>query len=247
MTTERQETRDRGGPHAAPPAGEELRDKVSEWAEANRERVGAAYDAVGPFDIDNDRMADLLLPLQAVAAVVDGIDALDAFPQVRRGGLTGTLRQYAKYLDERGREQEAQSPGVRLLAACREILREWPGSFLPTAGPIKELAAREEEPWAHYSHGRAITPHALGDLLRPYGIKSERNVKQTARGYTEASFGEAWERYLPPLTLGKASKASSPSNEQPDPVIPPWEVFVASLNGEAPSPLAARLREAFDG
>ena len=89
--------------------GKVLHDKLEQWAAANGEKIAEVYDTVQSFNIDNDRMADLLTPLQAVLTVLGGEEPLDI------------LQKYACGLDERDREQETQSPGVRLLVACREM------------------------------------------------------------------------------------------------------------------------------
>ena len=172
------------------PVGHAVRDRLAAWAVAVRDDVQAVYDRLEPFDIENDRMAELLMPLMAVAEV-DG------------GGHLDVLRQYADDLDRADAEAERMSPGVRLLAACREIFRavaDAPGDgrFLATANLIAKLVARTEEPWAAYVRGQAITPEALATLLRPYGIHSAKNRKQTFRGYTAHAFAEAWGRYLAP-------------------------------------------------
>ena len=176
--------------------GAKVKAELEQWAIDNAEKVKEAYDRLEPFAIENDRMADLLMPLQAVVAVAD----LDG-----SGGLAGVLREYAESLDERDREADRQDPGVRLLVACQEIFTETAkatkcpsvlGVFLPTELLLLELKARTEEPWATYTRGLPITPEALAKLLRQYGIRSERNRDQSARGYVGARFKDAWDRYL---------------------------------------------------
>jgi hypothetical protein len=150
------------------------------------------YDGIEPFDIENDRMAELLTPLQAVLKVTGGPKAVEV------------LKEYAKGLDERDKQQEMQSPEVRMLNACREIYDELGVKFLPTSSKNgettlqKQLVARKEEPWAHWSRGERITPEAIANLLREFGIRSERNKAQTAKGYYRQRFEEAWARYLAP-------------------------------------------------
>ena len=162
---------------------------LEKWAKSNGKTVATVYDRLTPFDIENDRMAELLLPLQAMLTVACK-DAL------------GTLEEYAQSLDSRDKEQEMQSPGVRLLVACRELFapsRSYPAGFLfiPTELLIARLVNRGEEPWHRWCRGQPITGEALANLLRPYGIKPGRNKQQTARGYHAADFREAWDCYLP--------------------------------------------------
>jgi hypothetical protein len=181
------------------PIGNAVREKVQEWAHDNGERVAEIYGRIEPFPIDNDRMAELLMPLQAVLEAAGAARALKV------------LEQYATGLDDRDREQEAQSPGVRLLAACRDIFGA-KYSFYPTVTLIKELLKRTEEPWHRWNRGQPITDEALANLLRPYGIRPARNKAQTARGYFAADFKESWERYLPALPQKIPATTANPSS-----------------------------------
>ncbi|MSQ94326.1 MAG: DUF3631 domain-containing protein [Gemmataceae bacterium] len=169
------------------PIGHELRAKVEAWTAANREKVAKVFDRLEPFSIANDRMAELLMPLQAVLEVADK----------KRLPI---LQEYAELLDAKDREAERMSPGVRLLTACKEIFaRVKPtakdGRFLKTPDLIVKLVERSEEPWARLSHGEQINAETLARLLRPYGIKPDRSKDQKHRGYFANDFQEAWDRY----------------------------------------------------
>jgi hypothetical protein len=189
--------------------GQDLSKKLQKWAEASARRAAAVYYTLEPFNIRNDRMADLLLPLQAVLMVSAGPGP---GPAPDRVGLE-VLQKYANALDARDREQEMLSPGVRLLAACRDIFLAAGKSFLPTTDLIKLLVRREEEPWRRWCNGEHITPEALANLLRPYGIKSTPDRTRKHRGYCIFKFHEAWERYLPPRkTPETPSNAPNPSS-----------------------------------
>lgn len=200
--------------------GQAIHDKLEQWAGENGDRAAVVYDKLEPFDIDNDRMADLLTPLQAVLTVLEGSEGSEGI--FKGGPRTGTpletLRGYAEGLDERDREQETQTPGVRLLAACREIFgtfKEPPtggSKWLGTDQLISVLVQREEEPWHRWNKGQPITRETLANLLRPYGIRSAFNKERTGKGYYAYNFGEAWNRYLP---LEIPSNPSNPSNPSP--------------------------------
>lgn len=189
----------------AEPEGEAIRTQLEAWATANQGRVQQVYDALEPFDLENDRLAEMLLPLMAVATVV----APDRLPE---------LEEYAESIQAKEREAERQSPGVMLLAACRDIFAPpkgkpySPGRFISTSDLILRLVVREEEPWATFTRGGTITPEAMATLLRPYGIQSTRNKTQTARGYTGRAFEEAWARYLPTPPGNPVSPVSPVSN-----------------------------------
>lgn len=169
------------------PEGQLLREEVESWVEENRERIASIYDNLEPFPIENDRLAELLLPLQAVATVVDS-------------NLLEVLEQYATSLDRD--EQDRLSPGALLLQACKAIFNN--RDFIPTENLISSLCEREDEPWARWNHGGIITAEALARLLKPYGIKPGKVQKKvlgkvkSTRGYYARDFQDAWDRYLPP-------------------------------------------------
>jgi len=182
------------------PIGKALHDELERWAASNADQVAEIYGQMLPLSINNDRMAELLMPLQAVLQV--------AAPE-----LLKILESYAVGLDKR--EEDTMSPSIQLLAACREIMMEnrtvMKTGFIPTKMLLKSLLQRDWEPWRHLSHGRELTPHALGNLLRSFGIRPDRNKEQTMRGFCVQDFQEAWDRYLPPLPPAEASEASNPS------------------------------------
>jgi hypothetical protein len=182
--------------------GLKLNEWIQGWVEKHKTDVASTYEKLEPFDIDNDRMADLLLPLQAILKV-NGEE-----------GFLELLKGYAEGLGERDRRQESQSQGVRLLAACREIFSSRPPwvSFLGTNDLIDELKKREEEPWGTFRYGKPINPEGLAKLLGPYDIKSGRNKDQSARGYFKADLQKAWDLYLPPDPSAPQENPSIPAN-----------------------------------
>lgn len=182
------------------PRATAIRERLRQWAADNEEFADIIYPHIKPLDIENDRMIDLLMPLQVVLYLDD-----------RRDGLA-TLSAYALSLEERDKRQESQSWGVRLLTACREIFDG--ESFIPTATLIEQLIARDEEPWHRWNRGDGMNPESLAKLLRPYGITPQHNRTRTQRGYFASNFEEAWGRYLPSLPLespSNPSKMSTPS------------------------------------
>jgi hypothetical protein len=170
--------------------GKQLAVQLGEWAAHQRvqEKLKEIYDNLDLLDIANDRMAELLLPLQAVLVERVGPKP-GSYPfQV--------LKRYTESLATKEQEAERQSEGVQLLMACREIFQA--EDFLSTQDLIKRLVSRDEEPWGEISQGKEITPRKLALLLEPFGIKPARNDTQTERGYYRHSFKDAWARYLPP-------------------------------------------------
>jgi hypothetical protein len=116
------------------PLGKEIQDALKQWALDNLERVSDVYDTLDPFPIENDRMAELLLPLQAVLTVID------------EQALT-ILEKYAHEIDQA--EQDRMSPGTQLLNACRDIFGQ--NSFVSTASLLAALIERREEPWGRWN------------------------------------------------------------------------------------------------
>jgi hypothetical protein len=177
-------------------------ERIELWVERHDKEIEEAYDALVPFDIANDRMADLLRPLQAIL-LVDG-----------NKDLLALLKQYAEGLEERDRQQEQQDDGTCLLTACREIYREkerdnqLEDGFLPTNDLILALKAREEEPWETIRHGEPINGHMLSRMLKRYQIKSSRRPEdRNIRGYWRGDFEKVWLLYLSPDTSEEAPEA----------------------------------------
>ncbi len=170
------------------PEGKAISADIEQWAAENEQRIAEIYDSIEPFDIENDRLAELLLPLQAVLTLVDK-RALEF------------LWQYAREIDQA--EQDRVTPGVLLLMACFEIFGK--RDFQPTAFLLESLNQRLEEPWHRWNHGRELSPEGLARLIKPFGIKPSRIQRkigagkvQTTRGYHRHDFIDAWARYLPP-------------------------------------------------
>ena len=163
-----------------------LYDEIENWADENGQQAADAYDELAPFSIENDRLAELLVPLQAVLLVVDN-------------SLLPALEVYARKVDDA--EDDKASPGVLLLGACRELFGSH--KFVGTKELIAGLTDREEEPWQHWRRGEPISAEAIAKLLRPFGIRPARVQQKvagkvlTTRGYYAKDFLAVWDRYLP--------------------------------------------------
>lgn len=164
---------------------------LGKWARRKKNIVTRAHDNLELFDLQNDRMAELLAPLQAIVTVANPKSLY-------------SLREYAMTLDR----DDNVLPGVKLLASCRAILI--PGKkFISTDDLLTKLLARTEEGWATWTYGRAVTARALSDLLRPFNILPKHNHDKTKRGYYRHDFLEAWSRYL----CDEPSEPSEPSSK----------------------------------
>ncbi len=188
----------------AEPIGQKISKEIEKWADEHGDKIAELYDTLDTFDMENDRMAELLLPLQAVLKVADE----SRIPE---------LQEYANSLDEK--DEAIESDGVRLLAACREIfsgVKSKDGQkFLSTESLIQNLLFRTEEPWSRWRHGARITPEALANILRPYGIRSGRPKDQSARGFFAYDFEESWGRYLPPIPQKNPTNPPNKAGSKP--------------------------------
>ena len=169
------------------PKGKDISGRVTKWAARKRKKLTRVYEELEPLPIQNDRMAECLLPLETVVR----LDAPELHP---------ALVEYARRREEAEREAERESPAVLLLWACREIFDgvRADGSgrkFIATSTLIARLVGRREGEWSKFTRGGQITPHALAGLLRPYGIKPGMSADRRARGYHAADFAEAWASY----------------------------------------------------
>ena len=90
------------------PEAKALSKRIDDWAKRKRKRLTGLYEEAEPLDVANDRMAEILLPLDAVLT-------LDA-PELRPA-----LIEYAARHEEAERAAEQMTPGIRLLIACREV------------------------------------------------------------------------------------------------------------------------------
>jgi putative DNA primase/helicase len=122
-------------------------------------------------DVLNDRAADNWSPLLAIADII-GQD----WPE--------KAREAARVLSGET-EMDTASIGVRLLGDIRDLFQEKDRDRFSSQQLCDHLAELEERPWAQWRHGKALTPHQLARLLRPYKISSRtiREVGATMKGY----------------------------------------------------------------
>jgi hypothetical protein len=171
--------------------GKSLREKILQWSVENAAKIQKTYTSIQRLKIKNNRMADLLKPLQTILTLIGDPYQLCL------------LEQYAHSLDKRDKKQAKQSDGVKLLIACKEIFEQVEptikdGLFIPTEILINELLSRKEEGWNIISKGyKPITSHKLANMLFEYDVEPEHNHNKTIRGYYAAKFDDAWRRYLP--------------------------------------------------
>ena len=172
-----------------------IADELSSWAsdEDVLEKLRAARPAI-PDELA-DRAADISEPLLAIADEAGG-----EWPQAARAALVALLRVNSEEHDE---------PGVKLLAAIRDVFAAAGKKQLPTAVILRELSNRdEEEAWTTQwlraiNSGNTRGPAArMAALLKPFGVSGGTirvGDASTPKGYRIEVFADAFSRYLPDL------------------------------------------------
>jgi hypothetical protein len=182
---------------------------VEEEVQPLRERLSAAAsDSIGalstarpelPAELD-DRAADCWEPLLAIADLVGG-----DWPE--------RARRAARLLSTKEREDD--SLGVKLLSDIRDLFDKRGCGRIARTELVAALVAFEERPWGDL-RGKPLNGRKLGQLLRPYRIRS-RTVRlsneKTVNGFKREQFEDSWRRYLP----AEASHQSHPADDRTTP------------------------------
>ena len=91
--------------------------------------------------------------------------------------------------------------GVRLLADIKTLFDADPQAHcMSSATMVESLTKDEEEPWAEFTRGKALTQNRLAKLLGAYRITSQTVTppgQKDAKGYYRSQFEDAWSYYLP--------------------------------------------------
>jgi hypothetical protein len=174
----------------AVPAGEELRDRLADWADAQLPTLRAARPE-RPLEI-RDRLAECWVPLFAIADAAGG----DWPASARAAALD--VHGLSKGHDDDQDDPARLSLGVRLLHAIHAAFGEhdalWTGDLLD------QLNADDEAPWATWNDRAGINARDLATRLRAFGVHRSADIKldgTTRKGYRAKWFADAWHRYLP--------------------------------------------------
>jgi hypothetical protein len=157
----------------------EIRDRLDQWATAlmpTAQECAEQQQVELPVD---DRAADVWEPLLVVAHLAGG-----NWPE--RG-----CAACVELVSKAGEDDTDSSPGQLLLQDIQAIMEL---AFMPSADLCAALNALPESPWGAIP----LTPHRLGQRLKPYGIKTRHIADRSRRGYHRVDFEDAWHRYLPP-------------------------------------------------
>ena len=168
-----------------------LRRKAARWAADNLLRLRDLDPAVP--EALHDRAQDNARAICAIADLAGGV-----WPDRVRGALLGLAGQS---------DDEPQSAGVLLLRDIAEMLERRNGDKIGSANLCAELYALEESPWAEWRRGSPITPRGVAKLLKPFGIKPNRD--RAGSYYPLRGFADALNRYLPGTPAETATSATS--------------------------------------
>lgn len=165
------------------PAGHALRGQLEAWAAQCRALPNFNFPEM-PGVIE-DRDADCWEDLIAVADFAGG----DWPTRARKAAVEFVIAA----------KEGSPSLGVRLLSDLRNYVFK-DADELATSEILQRLQDVEEAPWGTLYRGEPIDPRGLANLLKQYGVTSQRirpdGVKQQ-RGYTKVSLADPWARYLP--------------------------------------------------
>jgi Protein of unknown function (DUF3631) len=149
-----------------------------------------------PNELD-DRAADAWEPLFAIADVAGG-----EWPRKARAAAIALSS---------GRDDDEAGLAHRLLVDTHAVFTGADADKLPTVELIERLVDIETSPWGDL-FGKTITPHKLGRMLKPYGIKTRHSG--AFRGFLRTDFEDAWERYV--TTVDDSKRPN-----RPIPLAPP--------------------------
>ena len=157
-----------------------VRQFLFEWSEgaAPSTTVVALPHGVG------NRMQDNWEPLLRVAAM-----AGDSW-------VARALKAF-NVIEVQRKPEKVGSSGSELLTDIREILRGEVAPEVPSNVLLDKLLCYRDSDWMIANHGRPISGKWLAKTLKLYGVHPKR--RSACNVYLLADFGDAFDRYLPPL------------------------------------------------
>ncbi|MFE4800104.1 DUF3631 domain-containing protein [Streptomyces sp. NPDC056708] len=196
--------------------GNELRDRLAQWADQVRDDIAGRWPEM-PEGV-TDRPADVWEPLLSVADAAGG-----DWPERARTACVELVN--AARADDKG------SLGIRLLTDLRDHVMAGIDR-MPTVAILDRLCALDEAPWADMS-GRPLDSRGLAKMLGEYMTTDNtpvkaRNIKSAGtvlKGYYAADLHDAWQRYCPPPPSGAATSATSATSQVSGPETVAAELF----------------------
>jgi hypothetical protein len=196
-----------------------LKRKIARFVADNETQL-SAIEPNPPLAVDSDRARDMWEPLLAVADVIG-----DDWPERARKAGKALVDASEQGLGEANVDvlllSDIRDIFVREFPLDREADREGPGR--PDDGPklatkdlLEKLHGLEERPWGAWGRARKpMTDKALGDRLRPYGVRSRtiRVGTLTPKGYHLHAFQDAFARYMPTSSFPKRHTATNAAKQ----------------------------------
>jgi hypothetical protein len=176
--------------------GRDMLPAMHDWVSKHRNQIARIYRSPGShLGFLHARQADIWRPLFAIAQVL----CPERLEELRATALRLT--------DEKRQFEQETSPELNLLRGCRQVLENLknPEKF-STEIFITGLASLPESAWGN------ITALDLSKKLLPFGIRpAQLWIRgRNFRGYTAASFQDAFARYLEkPATPPRAASAAA--------------------------------------
>jgi Protein of unknown function (DUF3631) len=180
------------------PEGLALHDRLTDWADSVRDRIGCAQCWPEMPEGVTDRPADVWEPLLTVAALVGG-----DWPQRARDACLAFIV---------GARDDTVSAGIRLLGDLHGVFGVH--EVMATETILNGLHKLDEAPWRDW-YGHPLNPRELAKLLKPYGVSSTkvRIGEASVRGYRREDLWDPWHRY------GVLSNLSGTSGTSGTPLI----------------------------
>ena len=208
----------------------EIGRKLARFMLDNQIKIGEA-DIEPPEEL-HDRAADNWRPMMAIAAVAGG-----EWPE--------RARKAALALEEA--DLAVEDLCVDLLADIKSIFEAQQDPerrrTLFSVELMSALLSMTDRPWLECGqNGRALSERQMSDLLKPFGIKTHKNVRrgaQQAKGFRTEEFTEAYARYLP-------SSGGVPGSQGPNQGNPPVSEDREWVPRRVPGPVPAERRRTWD-
>ena len=159
------------------------------------------------------------IPDELTDRAADGWEPLFAIADAAGGNWPEDARDAAKALSVRpGNSDGALS--IRLLADIKDVFAHASTDRIFSRDLLAALAMIEDAPWGEMPgrSGRPLSAHALGRLLRPYGISS-RDVRippTNGKGFLAEDFVDVWARYTSETTPEHRSNGDNVTNRTAD-------------------------------
>ena len=162
--------------------------QAARWALDHGEELARAEPLVPP-EVQSDRARDNWRPLLAIAEALGG----DWAARTRQAAL-----ELSAVVDDGLRGDV----GLLLLHDMQTIFDTRKSDRVDTTTILSDLAAMDERPWPTFSGGRAMGAERLANLLKPFGIHSQKwsdggAKRDFHRGYFRQDFAKAFASYLP--------------------------------------------------